>query len=74
VTCLHCFVWFGQDDTLFIGCAHCNYVKQRVHDYDHDLLQRQVTASRDQHARLCNVPARRRMAARRTAAGARRTA
>lgn len=49
----HCLVWFGQAGTLFIGCAHCHYVKNKIEFTDADLLDRLILGSRDGHSRLC---------------------
>lgn len=55
--CNHCIIWYGQDGLVIVGCAHCPSVSKRLdlsETYDEDLLRRQVAASREAHAKICN--------------------
>ena len=49
----HCLMWWGKDGLLFIGCAHCPYVKNKVQFDDEAVLLSLVQGSRDGHERLC---------------------
>lgn len=56
---IHCFIWWGRDGMVVVGCAHCPYVTKRLdvsQTYDDTTLAAAVKSSRAGHARLCGRP------------------
>lgn len=55
----HCFIWWGGDGKIVIGCAHCPTVNKTVEvreTYDEETLRKQIRSSREGHKQLCRRP------------------